>query len=70
MISSVIGAVIMSAATVAMLSTLQFTNKVTKEVGKDYLTLDEQKILRDAYWNNLSDLSKINEAIKTLDFAN
>ena len=34
MISSVIGAVIMSAATVAMLVTLQFTNKVEKEVGR------------------------------------
>ena len=68
MISSVIGAVIMSAATVAMLVTLQFTNIVSKEVGKDYLTIDERKILTDAFWTDPADLSKINTAIKNLPY--
>ncbi len=68
MISSVIGAVIMSAATVAMLVTLQFTNKVEKEVGKDYLTIDERKILTDAFWTDPADLSKINRAIENLPY--
>lgn len=48
MISSVIGAVIMSAATVAMLLTLEFTNKMTKEFGKNVLSEDEENIIRNA----------------------
>ena len=48
MISSVLGAVIMSAATVAMLGTLNFTNKVLTEVGKDPLSEKERNILIDA----------------------
>ena len=70
MISSLVGAVIMSAATVAMLVTLQFTNKVSKEVGKDVLTRDEHAILKEAKLNDPSDLIKINEAIDKLDFTN
>ena len=49
---------------------LQFTNKVTKEVGRDYLTMDERKILTDASWTDPADLSKINSAIKNLDLTN
>ena len=48
MISSLVGAVIMSAATVAMLVTLKFTNSVIKEVGRDPLREKERKILIDA----------------------
>ena len=56
MISSVLGAVIMSAATVAMLATLNFSNKVLNEVGKNPLSGQERKILIDAGFN----LSEIN----------
>ncbi len=67
MISSVLGAVIMSAATVAMLMTLNFTNKVLKEVGKEPLREKERNILIDAGFN-LYDINLINQEIETLDF--
>ena len=67
MISSVLGAVIMSAATVAMLVTLNFTNKVLKEVGKEPLREKERNILIDAGFN-LSDINLINQEIETLNF--
>ena len=67
MISSVLGAVIMSAATVAMLATLNFTNKVLKEVGKDPLREKERIIMIDAGFN-FSEIDVINQEIETLDF--
>ena len=67
MISSVLGAVIMSAATVAMLVTLEFTNKVIKEVGKEPLREKERNILIDAGFS-LSDIDLINQEIETLNF--
>ena len=67
MISSVLGAVIMSAATVAMLVTLNFTNKVLKEVGRDPLREKERNILIDAGFN-LSEINLINQEIETLNF--
>ena len=67
MISSVLGAVIMSAATVAMLVTLKFTNKVIKEVGKEPLREKERNILIDAGFS-LSDIDLINQEIETLNF--
>ena len=69
MISSVIGAVIMSAATVSMLLTLNFTNKVLKEVGKEPLREKERNILIDAGFN-LSEINVINQEIETLNFEN
>jgi hypothetical protein len=69
MISSVLGAVIMSAATVAMLGTLNFTNKVLKEVGKDPLSEKERNILIDAGFN-LSEVDVINQEIEALNFEN
>ena len=69
MISSVIGAVIMSAATVSMLVTLNFTNKVLKEVGKEPLREKERNILIDAGFN-LSEINVINQEIETLNFEN
>tara|TARA_B100001057_G_scaffold342840_1_gene343769 strand:- start:656 stop:865 length:210 start_codon:yes stop_codon:yes gene_type:complete len=69
MISSVLGAVIMSAATVSMLVTLNFTNKVLKEVGKEPLRYKERIILMDAGFN-LSEIDLINQEIETLDFKN
>ena len=67
MISSVLGAVIMSAATVAMLVTLNFSNKVLNEVGKNPLSDQERKILIDAGFN-LSEINLINQEIETLNF--
>ena len=69
MISSVLGAVIMSAATVAMLVTLNFSNKVLNEVGKNPLSGQERKILIDAGFN-LSEINLINQEIETLNFEN
>ena len=67
MISSLVGAVIMSAATVAMLVTLKFTNSVIKEVGKDPLREKERKILIDAGFNS-SDIDIINQEIEIINF--
>ena len=69
MISSLLGAVIMSAATVSMLVTLNFTNKLLKEVGKDPLRNQERNILIDAGFN-LSEIDVINQEIESLDFEN
>tara|TARA_Y100000991_G_C21805704_1_gene277395 strand:+ start:185 stop:394 length:210 start_codon:yes stop_codon:yes gene_type:complete len=69
MISSVFGAVIMSAATIAMLATLNFTNKVLKEVGKDPLREKERNMLIDAGFN-LSEIDVINQEIESLNFEN
>ena len=67
MISSVLGAVIMSAATVAMLVTINFSNKVLNEVGKNPLSDQERNILIDAGFN-LSEINLINQEIETLNF--
>jgi len=67
MISSVLGAVIMSAATVAMLVTIKFTNKVLKEAGREPLREKERNILIDAGFN-LSEIDLINQEIETLNF--
>ncbi len=69
MISSLLGAVIMSAATVSMLVTLNFTNKLLKEVGKDPLRNQERNILIDAGFN-LSEIDVINQEIESLNFEN
>ena len=69
MISSLLGAVIMSAATVSMLITLNFTNKLLKEVGKDPLRNQERNILIDAGFN-LSEIDVINQEIESLNFEN
>ena len=67
MISSILGAVIMSAATVAMLMTLNFTEEVLREVGREPLREKERNILIDAGFN-LSDINLINQEIETLNF--
>ena len=59
----------MSAATIAMLATLNFTNKVLKEVGKDPLREKERNILIDAGFN-LSEIDVINQEIESLNFEN
>ena len=67
MISALIGSVIMSAVTVAMLVAINITDKALSNVGKYPLTNEERKILIDAGFS-LIDIENINEEIKQLDF--
>ena len=67
MISSVIGSVIMSAVTVALLLAIDITDKALKKVGKYPLTIQERQILIDAGYN-MVDIENINQEIKSLEF--
>ena len=67
MISALIGSVIMSAVTVAMLVAINITDKALSNVGKYPLTSEERKILIDAGFS-LIDIDNINEEINQLDF--
>ena len=67
MISSLIGSVIMSAVTVAMLISINITDKALKEAGRYPLTNQERKILTDAGFN-YSDIENINQEINSLKF--
>ena len=67
MISALIGSVIMSAATVAMLVAINISDKALTNVGRYPLTSDERKILIDAGYS-LIDIENINEEIKQLNF--
>lgn len=67
MISSLVGSVIMSAVTVAMLIAVNITDKALKEVGKYPLTNEEKKILIDAGFNYI-DIENINLEIKSINF--
>lgn len=63
MISSLIGAVIMSAVTVAMLIAIRFTDNALTKYGKYPLTNEEKEILIDAGYNSI-DIEKINKEIE------
>ena len=65
MISALIGSVIMSAVTVAMLISINITDKALKKVGKNPLSKEEKSILKDAGYG-LIDIENINEEIKSL----
>jgi|TARA_B100001248_G_scaffold140077_1_gene105168 hypothetical protein len=67
MISSLVGSVIMSAVTVAMLIAINITDKALKEVGRYPLTNEEKKILIDAGFNYI-DIENINLEIKSINF--
>ena len=69
MISALIGSVIMSAVTVAMLVAINITDNALNNVGKYPLTFEERKILIDAGYD-LIDIENINEEIKQLNFNN
>ena len=69
MISALIGSVIMSAVTVAMLVAINISDKALNNVGKYPLTFEERKILIDAGYD-LIDIENINEEIKQIDFSN
>tara|TARA_A100001035_G_scaffold202811_1_gene163020 strand:- start:331 stop:540 length:210 start_codon:yes stop_codon:yes gene_type:complete len=67
MISALIGAVIMSAVSVAMLLAIDVTDKALIKVGKNPLTKQERQILIDAGFN-INDIEIINSEIKLLQF--
>ena len=67
MISALIGSVIMSAVTVAMLIAINITDEALSKVGKYPLTSEERKILIDAGYS-LVDIENINQEIKSLNF--
>ena len=67
MISSLIGSVIMSAVTLAMLLAINITDKALSKVGKYPLTSQERQILIDAGFK-LKDIENINQEINSLRF--
>jgi hypothetical protein len=67
MISALIGSVIMSAVTVAMLMAVDVTDKALLKVGKYPLTDQERQILIDAGFN-LTDIENLNQEITLLKF--
>ena len=67
MISSLIGSVIMSAVTLAMLIAINITDKALIKVGKYPLTKQERQMLIDAGFK-LKDIENINQEIKSLKF--
>ena len=67
MISSLLGSVIMSAVTLAMLIAINYTDKALTKVGRYPLTSQEKQILKNAGFN-LVDIEIINQEIKSLNF--
>ena len=67
MISALIGSVIMSAVTLAMLLAIDITDKALNKVGKYPLTSEERQILIDAGYNS-QDIEIINQEIESLQF--
>ena len=67
MISSLIGSVIMSAVTVAMLIAVKVSDNAIKNVGKYPMTKQEREILENARYLK-SDIENINEEIKEINF--
>ena len=65
MISSLVGSVIMSAITVAMLMAVDVTDKALSGAVKYPLTSQERKILIDAGFN-LIEIENLNQEIKLL----
>jgi hypothetical protein len=68
MISALIGSVIMSAVTVAMLMAVDVTDKALLKVGKYPLTSQERQILIDAGFNSI-EIENLNQEIRLLEFS-
>ena len=68
MISALIGTVIMSAVTVAMLIAIRVTNNALDNDGKYPLTDDEKEILEDAGFNDPIQIKEINNELEGLNF--
>ena len=67
MISALIGSIIMSAVTVAMLMAVEVTDKALLKVGKYPLTSQERQILIDAGFD-LAEIDNLNQEIRWLKF--
>ena len=67
MISSIVGAVIMSAATVAMLVALNISNQALNKVGKHPITEQEKEILMNAGFTS-REIDLVNQDIEILNF--
>ena len=67
MISALIGSVIMSAVTVAMLIAVKFSDEALSKVGRYPLTIEERQILINAGFDSI-DIENINQEIKSLNF--
>tara|TARA_B100001093_G_scaffold425079_1_gene418469 strand:+ start:329 stop:538 length:210 start_codon:yes stop_codon:yes gene_type:complete len=67
MISALIGSIIMSTVTVAMLIAINVTDKALKKAGRYSLTNEESQILIDAGYNSL-DIKNLNQEIESLEF--
>ena len=67
MISALVGSVIMSAVTLAMLLAIDITDKALNKVGKYPLTTQERQILIDAGYS-IEDIENINQEIESLNF--
>ena len=67
MISSLVGAVIMSGVTVAMLLAITVSDNALKNVGKYPLTKQERQILTDAGFNS-QDIKAVNNDIRLINF--
>ena len=68
MISALVGAVIMSGVTVAMLLAITVSDNSLKKVGKYPLTKEEKNILTDAGYSSPQDFQKVNDEIKLINF--
>ena len=67
MISSLVGAVIMSGVTVAMLLAVRITDNALIKVGKYQLTIQEKQILSDAGFDS-RDIESVNKDIELIKF--
>ena len=67
MISSLVGAVIMSGVTIAMLLAVRITDNALNKVGKYELTTQEKQILSDAGFD-LRDIKSVNKDIELIKF--
>ena len=67
MISALIGSVIMSGVTLALLLAIEITDKALTKVGKYPLTTQERQILIDAGFK-IQDIEAINQAIESIEF--
>ena len=67
MISSLVGAVIMSAATVAMLVALNISNQALKKVGRHPITEQEKEILLNAGFSSEA-IDLVNQDIEILNY--
>ena len=68
MLSSLIGSVIMSAVTIAMLIAINVINKGLNNVGKFSLTDKEIEILKKAGYIKLKDIKDIDRDLTLLEF--